>query len=645
MNIHFNNMILICRKSEEKIDFSHQISYFHGQISAGKSSIMRLIDYCLGGRLEKTPALSQELISVQLSARIGKYIVLFERGVNDASYVQVTWMDDASQSVTVLAPLRAANNPIWEGEIYNLSDLIFYLAGHTPIKVRKSKLKQESELVRLSFRDIMVYCYLDQDDLDSSFYNLHEPHKMLKSRDAIRYITGFYTDRMNDLEIRLDELRYSRVAKLETIQQIRNFLSEFGYSRETEVYDEIHQVEQELEKAQKGLIVLHQGYHSSTHFVDNLRKDLRALSDRIDDESQILDDLDSRVKEQEALRAELISSKFKLARGQTASDMLTGVSFEFCPVCGSTLKGDTKHEETSCYLCDREITKQVVEDSGVIVEATRRDIDSSIDDLTESVNRHKAARNKQKQKAIQIQKEKETIDIQLNNELTNYDSAFLASSREYERQVATLQERKQSLEKIIRMPEAITQMEKEADELASEMQFIKREMEAEKINLVNAEERIREIERNYLEILLTVGVPGVVESDRIGIDRRTWIPKIFPPDGDAYDFYNAGSGGKKTLLNVCYALAIHKVATEDNLPLPTFLMIDTPMKNIGEDVNEEIFQSFYRLLYDLASGILSQTQFVVVDKQYFPPVQGNHLNVYQRFMSPDEPLISYYRGP
>ena len=61
------------------------------------------------------------------------------------------------------------------------------------------------------------------------------------------------------------------------------------------------------------------------------------------------------------------------------------------------------------------------------------------------------------------------------------------------------------------------------------------------------------------------------------------------------------------MLKVCYALAIHIVASENKLPLPTFLMIDTPMKNIGEDVNEDIFKSFYQNLYRYANDELVDT--------------------------------------
>jgi hypothetical protein len=144
---------------------------------------------------------------------------------------------------------------------------------------------------------------------------------------------------------------------------------------------------------------------------------------------------------------------------------------------------------------------------------------------------------------------------------------------------------------------------------------------------------------------LEVAVPGVNDDDNVQINLRTWIPWISPKDGDSYNFWNAGSGGKKTLLNVCYALAVHKVAADYGLPLPTFLMIDTPMKNIGEDVNKNIFHAFYTYLYKLAAGSLSGTQFIIVDKEYFPPPENLELEITSKFMSPDNPLISYYRGP
>jgi hypothetical protein len=413
----------------------------------------------------------------------------------------------------------------------------------------------------------------------------------------MRFVTGFYTERMNDLEIQLDKMRSERLAKLETVKQLRVFLEEFGYALESDVAKEI-----------------------------------------------ALADLKERIAEQEALKAELLSAKFKLARSESASSVLSGVSFEYCPACGADIKQSNPHQPGICHLCGRYSAKQ---DQTIVPQAeiVRRDLTARVEDLTESIERHKKALKRQEDVVAQRQREKVVVDERLNAELSTYDSAYLSRAREVEQRIATLQERKRGLEKMARMPEAITKLEEEAGRLREQEEKLKREIDAEKKKLTEAEHRIQEIGQAYLEALLRVGVPGISEKDRIEIGRTTWRPWIIPEQGDAYNFYNAGSGGKKTLLNVCYALAVHKVAAEHGLPLPTFLMIDTPMKNIGEDVNENIFRNFYHYLYDLATGPLSNTQFIIIDKEYFPPEADSELEVVERYMEPEQPLISYYRGP
>jgi hypothetical protein len=75
-------------------------------------------------------------------------------------------------------------------------------------------------------------------------------------------------------------------------------------------------------------------------------------------------------------------------------------------------------------------------------------------------------------------------------------------------------------------------------------------------------------------------------------------------------------------------------------------MIDTPMKNIGENVNKELFENFYNFLYEVAEGSLKETQFVIIDKDFVKP-QNESLDIFERYMTPDNekhpPLIRYFR--
>jgi len=101
--------------------------------------------------------------------------------------------------------------------------------------------------------------------------------------------------------------------------------------------------------------------------------------------------------------------------------------------------------------------------------------------------------------------------------------------------------------------------------------------------------------------MLAVGFPGVSEDDEVVIDPRNWRPTIIHGD-QAWSFWDAGSGGKKTLFNVCYALAIHIVALVNELPLPTILIIDSPTKIISEDENPDLVRSLYAEIYRIAAG-------------------------------------------
>src|SRR5262249_3178261 len=110
----------------------------------------------------------------------------------------------------------------------------------------------------------------------------------------------------------------------------------------------------------------------------------------------------------------------------------------------------------------------------------------------------------------------------------------------------------------------------------------------------------------------------------------------------------AGSGGKKTLFNVCYALALHKTAQQRGLPVPSVLVIDSPTKNISEDENPELVKELYRQIYHLAATSTgSPIQFLLIDSYLVLPDRGA-VEFFQRRLAgeTDAPsLISYYSGP
>jgi DNA repair exonuclease SbcCD ATPase subunit len=99
-------------QSTEVVHFSPTVTFIHGPVGTGKSTVARLIDYCFGGRLERTPAIQQEFVAAELVATVGQFTAQFERGAHDTGSVRVTWSNGAIEANSVSAPLDAAATPI-----------------------------------------------------------------------------------------------------------------------------------------------------------------------------------------------------------------------------------------------------------------------------------------------------------------------------------------------------------------------------------------------------------------------------------------------------------------------------------------------------------------------------------------------------
>jgi DNA repair exonuclease SbcCD ATPase subunit len=317
------------------------------------------------------------------------------------------------------------------------------------------------------------------------------------------------------------------------------------------------------------------------------------------------------ITEQRALRAEFITAKTKAERADQATKVLEGVRYQRCPECGTDIS-DSPNDEERCRLCGRAHAKDVTA-SPVELEALRRDLNDRIDELQE--------------------------------ELARYDSAFVESIRAVEREIATLVERIRSLRRLQQMPQAIDELEEDAGALQGRIDRLRTSVSDERGRLRAADANIAAIAAEFKRIMLSVSFPGVAEDDEVVIDPRNWKPTVVHGEQE-WSFWDTGSGGKKTLFNVCYALAIHAVALERQMPVPGLLVIDSPTKNISEDENPELVRSLYSEIYRLARG-QHQLQFLLIDSDLVSPSDELQGFLERRMAGePDAPsLIPYYKGP
>jgi hypothetical protein len=638
-------LAITTRKSVEILPFSPTVTFLYGPVGTGKSTVARLIDYCFGGDLERTPAIQQEFVAVRLSVVLGLHHCQIERASLDGSSVRVSWEGPDGQMESISAPLAADENPILHEHVFNLSDLLFFLCGVEPIKVRKRFRDADSPMIRLSFRDVWWYCYLEQTHLDSSFFKLDDAFKGRKSQDAMRFFTGLHSERQSQLETELYRLLDLQKGKREAVLQIRQFMRRFEFGSEDEIEERIERTKKELEDVDNRRRALDQTRDVTLHPTDPLRTQLRHMGSQLASLQLSIEEASAAIEEQRALKAELVTTKVKADRTEQAGKLLTGVEYERCPQCAADLSTRTTVAH-NCRLCGSPESQQQAMTS-LELESVRRELNERIDQLGDAIRRRESALLRSQRQAEQLQAEKTQLDRALQQQLAKYDSAFMQSVRSLDRESATLTERLRALEQLKQMPRAITELEDQAAALEASVDRVRQSLEQELSRLRYADDNVEAIAARFKQIMLSVGFPGVSTEDRVRIDARNWKPEILHGD-QIWTFSDAGSGGKKTLFNVCYALAIHEVARERDLPVPSVLIIDSPTKNISEDENPELVSALYREIYRLASKPHGQAvQLLLIDSNLVLPdaaltgFASRHIAA-----EPDAPsLIPYYIGP
>ena len=565
MNIRLAQLVVRTRETIEQIRFSETVTFLHGPVGTGKSTVARLIDYCFGGDLERTPAIQQEFVSAALTAQVGDYECTFERGAEDTQAVRVTWTRGEDEFGSVNAPLTASQTRLLDGEVYNLSDLLFHLCGVEPIKVPKRSRDPDSPMIRLSFRDVWRYCYLDQTHLDSSFFRLEDPFRGRKSQDAMRFFTGLHSERLSQLQADLYRAVTEQHGAREAVAQIRRFMSRFDLGSELELTAQIEAAESELRSAEANKQTLETGRARTLHPTDELRARLRALSLQISELREAIGASQSALAEQEALRAELITSKVKARRAEQAGRVLDGVRYSRCPQCGADMSDRPIATELCCLCGTPSTTSQ--DHSGMVSEAIRRELNDRIDQIEDSVDRRQQALKRSRRELQRTESAKQRLDKQLQEDLQRYDSAFIESIRAVDREIATLEERLRALHQLQDMPQAITELEERAGASQGKIDRMRSAIEQERKRLRHADENARAIAEKFIEIMLSVRFPGVTVEDDVVLDPRNWKPIVVHSDQE-WGFWDTGSGGKKTLFNVCYALAVHEVARGRGMPVP-----------------------------------------------------------------------------
>lgn len=655
MKLRLQSLELTFKKQRETITFS-DFTYFYGQMGAGKSSIARLVDYCFGADLDEeglTPALQQEFIAAELTIELEETVVSLERNAGETK-IHASWQQ-GKESFEILVPARTPSGEVLAGTgVENLSDLIFYIAGVTPPKVRRSKTSEDSELQRLTLRNLLWYCYLDQDSMDSSFFHLDrlaDQFKRLPSRDVMRYMVGFHQEQVAQLEAQIEQLRSIRQRNESGAKAMQDALDSAEIGDASQVLKRKQVLEAELKEVQEDLErVRAKSQQLRTHAAQALQNRGRDMANQLAELHRALLELSETLRRDREHRNELNALSSRFLRTQSARQLLAGVDFNGCPKCGQSLPARSEDVCSVCGQIHQDITTGAINDS-----ALRDDLEARKADLDDVIERQERQLKLIERQIAEVADAKEELDVQLNMASKEYDSAYLSSALGQEKRQASLIQELRDLAKLEALANKINELAEASAKLLAKETGLKDVLRKAREQAEKDTQNIKKLKQYFLDCLWRSKLASFRKDDVVEMSSTNFFPEIHPKDeGDAtvISYTNLGSGGLKTLYKCCFAVAVHRLAHEVSSILPTFLIIDSPMKSVSERENREQFLGFFDMLYELSETELVETQFVVIDKELCEPKENYTRTFASRHMkpndgirpddNPDPPLIRYY---
>jgi len=496
---------------------------------------------------------------------------------------------------------------------------------------------------------LLWYCYLDQDSIDSSFFHLDDDasgFKRLASRDVLRFVVGFYQERLSELQVQYDNVRDERTRLEAASQAIKDAITEAELATEIEASAVRRELEAQLAQADAQIAsIRHETRGLRSHAADRLRTEARQLGDDLEHIEQTTRELRVSISDDRLHRNELLNLGTRFRRAQSARAVLSGVNFEVCPRCSQNLPS---REVGQCPVCGQPDSQ--LNSTGEEDKAAQADLDSRIAELDELSNRQEKQMASLARQSRELADLKAAKDNELNVVSAEYDSVILSRTLDLERRRAALIQQLLDLGKIEVLIRRIGELEQRAKRLIGKEAELRAEIREVRERAERDAENLGKLKAYFLDCLVRSRVPGIFPNDRVEIPTTNLQPVITSAEGGLTltSFSSLGSGGKKTLFKCCFAIAVHRLATEINAALPTLLIIDSPMKNISERENRTQYEGFHEMLYDLANVELKETQFILIDKEYIPPPEGFARSFSERYMTPDQekhpPLITYYRG-
>jgi len=622
--LRINQLILIGHRKNYTIPFHPGVNIIYGDADTGKSSILRIIYYFLGGKQLK---LDHELTSSVMHAAL-------EININGKPYCIQRDLYNANRNIEIYSctfgeiknnfPKKYASSISKSNDdLKSLSEFLLEELDFPAVKLKQAPSRDNSDTARLSFLDLFKYIYLDQDDVGSThMLNIGNPTLEVKNREVLKYIFNVLDSNISDLGVEISEKTKEQNILTGQYQVISKFLTDTDFDSIEDIDSEISSIEEETEALSSQLSdlnsrivgdsVLYEGFKDALNTINmnilsyedkktNSSQNIERFSRLQNDYKNDIDKLKSAIQAKDVIGREIVSS-------------------------------------TSCPICDSKISLTDISEEFLIPE------DGKVKQELDSISRRSRdlvqiiADNQQRVSdcasiLTELYIEKNKANQFLDEELEKSVSPYLTERDAIVTELAYLKERRSKYQQTLKVR---NQHNSIADQIGR--------LESSVIKLKIKLDELRENAPSIDNILNSLGGDLDHYLEKVNIKNRFGVSiseKSFLPIVRDIEYRHINSGGLRTIVSIGYLAVLLKAKLTMDTNVPSLLMIDTVGKFLGKtkegykadtdmqaDLTEgvsdpEKYKNIYEYLFDLSEEFENKgklCQIILVDNDIPPEI-------------------------
>ncbi|MEV6261191.1 AAA family ATPase [Streptomyces sp. NPDC051784] len=589
------NLVTVKTENEQAAySFAQPVTFITGSIGVGKSSLLELLKYGLGGTANLMPAIRNNVRFVEVEASFQGQNYRFIREMGETTIDVID-----TETGEIIGPWSVTNRKYMRKASQQLLGLLGLPAD---LRIPKRRVKPTSDTVGISFFDLYKYIYLGQNGIDTSVVGHTDRNLDNKRRAVFELLYGLNSPELIDLAVQRGKWLDREKHLTASAEAVKDFLSQGNEPTPDQLRALEVEAQGDLESAHEMLQAVRTESEALLSSQREIRDRVGSLRSRLSELSAFRDITAGDVHKSESLLAQLRLEQQAMQRVDVAHSALSGLEFSACPRCLQEVANRSVPDE-HCLLCMQ--PESVTERSGT---GELKRLSSQILETQALLSQDENALNSWKMEIRRVERQLAELTMELERSSSELISPQLEEVQSLSMRIARLEAKLEQLEASSARWSNYNSTLEEARAAASEAALVGVAEADLQATLTENRTRVSDLSRVFNATVRDLRLPWYQSA---GIDPDNYMPVV---NGEHFEDLSVG-GARKTIVNLAYHLAnLQYAILHDEVAYPTLLIVDSPRKNVGQTeedmaVGRQTYLSFLRLQAERGSAF----QIIVAD--------------------------------